>query len=129
VSPEWFVVHPAARWRVALQNLGRGRYADNTSPSPDQARLHQGSGGLDWQNAGRESVKHIPAYHIEVRPLPKDEGGGYLAWVPDLPGCMSDGESAPEAVQNAERAILEWIEEAERLGQIIPEPSQAASTA
>jgi predicted RNase H-like HicB family nuclease len=40
---------------------------------------------------------------------------------------MSDGDSAAEAVQNAKQAILEWIEEAERLGQKIPKPSQAAT--
>jgi antitoxin HicB len=72
-------------------------------------------------------VRHIPVYRIEVKPLPVNEGGGYLAWVPDLPGCMSDGDSAAEAVQNAEQAILEWVEEAERLGQKIPAPSQVAN--
>jgi predicted RNase H-like HicB family nuclease len=40
---------------------------------------------------------------------------------------MSDGDSAAEAVQNAEQAILEWIEEAERFGQKIPPPSQIAN--
>ena len=34
---------------------------------------------------------------------------------------------ATEAVQNAEQAILEWIEEAERLGHKFPEPSHAAT--
>jgi hypothetical protein len=27
------------------------------------------------------------------RPLPEHEGGGYLIEFPDLPGCMSDGET------------------------------------
>ena len=72
-------------------------------------------------------MKTIPTYRIEVRPLTQNDGGGYLAWVPDLLGCMSDGESAAEAVQNAKQAIVEWIEEAERLGHKIPEPSQAAT--
>jgi predicted RNase H-like HicB family nuclease len=40
---------------------------------------------------------------------------------------MSDGDSAAEAVQNVEQAIHEWIEEAERLGHKIPEPSRAAT--
>jgi predicted RNase H-like HicB family nuclease len=70
---------------------------------------------------------YIPAYRIEIRSLPADEGGGYLAWVPDLPGCMSDGDSPTEAVQNAQQAISEWIEEAVRLGHEIPEPSHAAT--
>ena len=50
-----------------------------------------------------------------------------MAWVPDLPGCASDGETAREAVENAKQAIAEWIEEAERLGQRVPLPSQAAT--
>ena len=32
-------------------------------------------------------------YPIVIQPLPSDEGGGFLALVPDLPGCMSDGAS------------------------------------
>lgn len=31
-------------------------------------------------------------YRIVVQPLPAEDGGGYLAYVPDLPGCMADGE-------------------------------------
>jgi antitoxin HicB len=69
---------------------------------------------------------NIPAYRIEIRPLSEADGGGYLAWVPDLPGCMSDGETAAVAAQNAEQAILEWIDEAERLGRRLPKPSKAA---
>ena len=69
----------------------------------------------------------IPEYHIEVRPLARSEGGGYLAWVPDLPGCMSDGETPTEAVAHVQEAIREWIEEAERLGEPIPAPSQVMS--
>lgn len=63
-------------------------------------------------------------YHIEIRRLSPDDGGGYLAWVPDLPGCMSDGDSEIEAVQNVRQAIAEWIEEAKRLGTPIPAPSR-----
>lgn len=32
-------------------------------------------------------------YPCAVRPLKKDEGGGYLVEFPDLPGCVSDGET------------------------------------
>lgn len=74
-------------------------------------------------------MRNIPDYQIEVRPLSERDGGGYLAWVPDLPGCMSDGETATEAVTNVQQAITEWIEEAERLHLKIPEPSAAAAIA
>jgi antitoxin HicB len=32
-------------------------------------------------------------YRFTVRPLSKDEGGGYLVEYPEIPGCMSDGET------------------------------------
>ena len=37
---------------------------------------------------------------IVVEPLPIEEGGGFLATAPDLPGCMSDGATPEEAVSN-----------------------------
>ena len=39
-------------------------------------------------------------YAFEIRPLSEVEGGGYLFSFPDLPGCMSDGESPEEAMTN-----------------------------
>lgn len=44
----------------------------------------------------------------------------YIAEVPELPGCMADGETYEEAVRNA--VISEWIETAKSLGRDIPEP-------
>ncbi len=32
-------------------------------------------------------------YPVIVQPLSKEDGGGFLATVPDLPGCVSDGET------------------------------------
>jgi predicted RNase H-like HicB family nuclease len=37
-------------------------------------------------------------YPVIIEPLPEDEGGGFVALVPDLPGCMSDGETAEAAL-------------------------------
>ena len=62
------------------------------------------------------------AYGFWVYQLPEDEGGGWLAEIPQLPGCMSDGETPDEAMTNAYRAAEEWLEEARRLGREIPEP-------
>jgi antitoxin HicB len=62
-------------------------------------------------------------YEIRIRPLPPEDGGGYLAWVPDLPGCTSDGATTTEAVENVTTAIDEWLAEATRLGRSIPAPA------
>lgn len=48
--------------------------------------------------------------------------GCYLVEVPELPGCMADGKTRKEAVENAEVIISEWIETAKERGQDIPTP-------
>ncbi len=50
----------------------------------------------------------------------------YIVSVPDLPGCMADGETPEKAVENAQVIIAEWIETAQMLGREIPEPSFSA---
>ena len=47
-------------------------------------------------------------YPIEIAPLPKDEGGGYLVTVPDLPGCIADGDTIESAVAEARDAFEAW---------------------
>ena len=51
----------------------------------------------------------------------KDDSS-FVVEVPELPGCMADGQTYAEAVANAEEIIDEWIETARRLGRPIPEP-------
>jgi len=46
----------------------------------------------------------------------------FVVEVPELPGCMADGQTYAEAVKNAEEIINEWIETARKLGRPIPEP-------
>lgn len=46
----------------------------------------------------------------------------FVVEVPELPGCMADGQTYPEAVKNAEEIIDEWIETARNLSRPIPEP-------
>jgi antitoxin HicB len=64
-------------------------------------------------------------YAITLRPLSTADGGGWLAEVPDLPGCMSDGETPQEAVENVMDAIACWIEAAEEDGRPVPQPAGA----
>ena len=70
-----------------------------------------------------------PEYAVVIEPLSDEDGGGFLATVPDLPGCMSDGDSREEAVRNVEDAIASWLEEARSVGRAIPEPRPALCTA
>jgi antitoxin HicB len=64
-------------------------------------------------------------YPISIRPLTGDEGRGYLAEFPDLPGCIADGETVEEALHAAEDALQSWLKTAEEFGDPIPKPSLA----
>lgn len=63
-------------------------------------------------------------YAVVIEPLPEEEGGGFLASVPDLPGCMTDAETPEKALEAAHGVIGEWIEEAIRLGRTVPQPTK-----
>ncbi len=51
-----------------------------------------------------------------------EEDEAFIVEVPELPGCMADGETVGDAIANAEVIIREWIETAKELGREIPEP-------
>ena len=52
---------------------------------------------------------NAPKSRLELRPLTEDEGGGWLASFPDLPGCISDGETPEDALRNAAEAETAWL--------------------
>ena len=49
------------------------------------------------------------------------EDGGWVAEVPSLPGCVSQGETKQEALANVRDAIDGWVAVATELGRSIPE--------
>lgn len=68
-------------------------------------------------------------YPVIVQPLRSEDGGGFVATVPDLPGCMSDGATPEEAIANVQDAIVTWIEAAHDLGHDVPAPSNRLALA
>ena len=71
----------------------------------------------------RQSIE----YPFEVRPLADDEGGGWLITFPDLPGCMSDGESPEEAIENGRDAVAAWLKAAHEADRKVPQPGELPS--
>lgn len=61
-------------------------------------------------------------YLFTVRHLSEEEGSGYLIEFPDLPGCMSDGETIEEAIENGADAVACWIDAAKAANRDIPNP-------
>ena len=69
-----------------------------------------------------EDYKNLK-YAVKLVPISVDDGGGWLAEIPQLKGCMSGGEAPEEALKNVEEAKLAWISTAIKRGQIIPLPN------
>ncbi|MCI6877502.1 MAG: type II toxin-antitoxin system HicB family antitoxin [Solobacterium sp.] len=60
-------------------------------------------------------------YHMEI--INDLSEGGYVASYPDLPGCLTCGDTLKEVVKNADEAKREWLLAAKEEGIDIPEPS------
>jgi len=56
-----------------------------------------------------------------------DEDNTYIVTVPEIPGCMTHGDTYEEAVQQGKDSIETWVEASKRLGRPIPEPKKHAA--
>jgi antitoxin HicB len=70
-----------------------------------------------------KAQEKLTEYAIMVEPLSKEDGGGWLASIPALPGCMGDGETEAEALADALSAIEEWKDAAKQMVRDIPGPA------
>ena len=61
-------------------------------------------------------------YKYELIVFFSDDDQFYVVEVPELPGCMADGKTYEEAIQNAQVVISEWIDTAQSIGREIPQP-------
>lgn len=67
-------------------------------------------------------------YPVEIRPLSVEEGGGWLASFPDLPGCMADGETPEEAIADARGAFECWMTAHIEDGREVPAPGSGGES-
>jgi antitoxin HicB len=72
-------------------------------------------------------MKQNIEYPFEMRPLAEDEGGGWLITFPDLPGCISDGETPQEAMANGKDAVAAWLQAVKESGREVPRPGELPS--
>lgn len=61
-------------------------------------------------------------YKYEIIIYWSKEDDSFIAEIPELSGCMADGNTYKEAITNAETAIEEWIETARMSNREIPQP-------
>ena len=60
-------------------------------------------------------------YKLEI--VPDMDEGGFVARYPELPGCITVGDTLEAVVKNVNEAKIEWITAALEDGNTIPEPS------
>jgi predicted RNase H-like HicB family nuclease len=51
-----------------------------------------------------------------------EDDHAFIAEVPELPGCMADGETYGKSLKNVQVIIKEWIHTAKEEGREIPRP-------
>lgn len=61
-------------------------------------------------------------YPVVLTPLTEEEGGGWLASIRELPGCVADGETPQEAIESIEESKRLWISTALENGRSVPLP-------
>ena len=68
-----------------------------------------------------KNLEYYMSLPYEERVIPSPEGG-YVATIPDLPGCITQGDTQLEVLEMIEDAKVCWLEAALDLGQSIDEP-------
>ncbi|GDX99152.1 HicB family protein [Phycisphaerae bacterium] len=61
--------------------------------------------------------------------LYRDEDGVWIAEVPSLPGCVSQGATQEDAIRNVTEAAELWIETMKELGRPVPQDDMSATVA
>ncbi|HEY6390695.1 MAG TPA: type II toxin-antitoxin system HicB family antitoxin [Bryobacteraceae bacterium] len=74
----------------------------------------------------KNNTRLINSFPFTIRPLSDEEGGGFMIEYPDLPGCISDGETPDEAIARGRDAIRAYLLSCAKHGDPIPKPSEAS---
>ncbi len=72
----------------------------------------------------RDELK-LNQYPFSIRPLSAEDGGGFLIEFPDVPGCISDGETPEEAIVNGLDALKGCLLSYKEAGDARPKPGSA----
>jgi len=70
------------------------------------------------QYAGENRMEHLELKYTVL--IEANEEGGYTITVPSLPGCVTQGDTLEEAIENVREAIAGYIETLKDLGKPIP---------
>jgi len=68
----------------------------------------------------------LNSYPFTIRPLSEADGGGFAIEYPDLPGCISDGETPEQAFEHGCDALKAYLRSCAAHGDPFPKPSAAS---
>lgn len=68
----------------------------------------------------------IHSYPFTIRPLSEADGGGFAIEYPDLPGCISDGETPEEALKQGSDAVKAYLMSCVKHSEVVPTPAAAS---
>ena len=68
----------------------------------------------------------VDSYPFTISPLSNEDGGGFAVEYPDLPGCISDGNSPDEAFNQGCDAVKSYLLSCAKYGDPFPKPSEAS---
>ena len=74
----------------------------------------------------KKTIEYYMSLPYKMEIIPDVEEGGYTAWFPDLPGCITCGNRIVDVVANAQDAKKTWLMAALEDGIEIVEPSEEA---
>lgn len=107
-------VHPSGRKAYSLEKADRSPRRQPIHGVGDRNRLSAGETDFA-QNAQTQSLQASYVVLYEAA-----EEGGFVALVPALPGCYSQGETLEEASDNIQEAIEVYLESLIAHGESIP---------
>ena len=65
----------------------------------------------------------LSAYPHALEPLAPEEGGGFIARFPDIPGCIGVGDTPEEALADGREALFACLDALKAADRVPPEPS------
>ncbi|MEP9354920.1 type II toxin-antitoxin system HicB family antitoxin [Xanthobacter sp. KR7-65] len=88
-------------------------------------RMDAGGPPIRYKPASTETPLDLAAYPCAVAPVPDEDGGGFVASFPDVPGCLGVGETPEAAEADGRQALFASIDALKAADRPPPEPGAA----
>jgi antitoxin HicB len=116
----WVYTHPKVRYPLTIDPRKTHYFRRTCRRQSKRSRRC-------WPMRPIEEYLALPYRFCLIHDRDNEGNEGWVAEVEELPGCMSQGATAEEAVDRVRDAMLSWISVALEEGREIPEPRELAA--